>query len=394
MSRTVSAEAMRDLLDGASNQVTKAFQEIEQLQADFQGAYTRFKADHDKALSALVAQIEAMPADSLGKTLHRQIDARLPAEREIIADRVAQLEKEDIPGMQRQADDLVSKGQKEEGDLREINPRLNEREEALKGELTAGQRQLDNLNAQVNASSRGLGFVFHARSIHDLDRQRFRVVGKMEALDQELVKVRKEWHDLRGLANKNETDWQTLWQLKMAQLGELRQEHDHLVQNADALARHRAVFFVVDNLKDPAIGAPPGLDAALRPMIDLNVQTDDYQAALGSVASILGIAKGVNEGLTRLRESVKALVDEQTRNSAFLPPLKINLPDDVLSFGAVWDDLAVKAKDEKALAQHPMDFVGACKPFLDERLTKGLIAAFFDDLGQALTRATVGWKGS
>jgi hypothetical protein len=216
----------------------------------------------------------------------------------------------------------------------------------------------------------------------------------METLDHELGKVRKEWQDLSDLAHKNEADWKAQWQQKVAQLGELRQEHDHLVQNGDVLARHRAIFFVVDNLKEPAVGAPQALDGALKPMIELNIQTDSFQAALGSVAGILGIAKGVNEGLNRLSASVKALVDEQTRNSAFLPALNVSLTDDVLAFGSVWDDLAAKAKDEKALAQHPMDFVAASKPFLAERLTKEHIAAFFDALGKALTQTTAGWKGS
>jgi hypothetical protein len=179
----------------------------------------------------------------------------------------------------------------------------------------------------------------------------------------------------------------------MAKLAQLQQEHDLLAQNAEALARRRASLFVLDNLKTPASAAESALDAQLKQMIGLNIQTDDFQTALGSVAGILGILKGVDEGLRRLRESANALIAEQQRHSAYLPALHIELSDGVLAFGAAWDDLIAKTKDEKTFAAHPTDFSAAMKPFLDERLTNAQITGFFNALGQAIQAATAGWRG-
>jgi chromosome segregation ATPase len=393
MSRTLSAEAFRDFIADQQQQIARAFQEVEQVQAEYQGMYTRFKADHDRTLLVLVNKIESTLADALGAALRKQIDARVPVERKAIADRIAKLEKGELPDLQRQADYLIQKGQKETTDLRKINPKLNDREEMLKRDLAHWQQTLDDLNAQVSTLGGGWGVILHARKIHDLDRERFRVIGRMESLSKELSKVRQDWKDLYDMVDKNQAEWKAWWQKKMAQLGELKQEHDYLAQNTDTLARHRAILFVVDNLKEPVPDAPSALDAALKQMIELNIQTDQFQAALGSVAGMLGIAKGVDEGLRRFGESTRAVLNEQARHSAYLPPLQIELIDSVLAFGAVWDDLAAKVKDEKALAQHPADFIVAMKPFLDERLTKDHITAFFDTLGKAMARATSRWKG-
>jgi hypothetical protein len=203
--------------------------------------------------------------------------------------------------------------------------------------------------------------------------------------------VRQEWKDLSTNTAKNEADWRAQWQQKTTQLSQVQQQHDYLEQNTVAEAQHRATVYVIDNLKSlPASG-----DATLlQPMIDLNIQTDDFQAALGSVAGILGILKGVDEGLKRLGESVQALIAEQQRHSEFLPSLNIALDDQVTAFGQTWDDLIAKSKDEKTLATHPVDFVTAMKPFLEKRLTQEHIAAFFNALGEALKHATASWRGA
>jgi predicted nucleic acid-binding Zn-ribbon protein len=390
MTRSFNAESFRDFIEDERSKIARAFREVEQVQVEYQGAYTRFKTEHDKTLAALTGQIEAQGSE-LAPALRELIDARVPVERQAIAARIAELEKES-PKLQKHADALVSRAQKDTADLHAMNPKLNDQEEKLKTQIAQWQQKLDDLNAQAKALSKGLGFILNVGKINTLDRERFRAIGHLEGLGKDLNKVRQEWRDLRTMADKEQKETQAEWQTAMAQIGQLKQEHDYLAENADTLARHRAIVFVLDNLKTPLATNPP-LDAPLGRTIELNIQTDDFQAALGSVAGILGVMKGVDEGLKRLRESATALISEQSRHGKFLPPLQIELAGNVTAFGAVWDDLAAKSKDEKSLAQHPAHFVTAIKPFLDERLTKDHIVGYFNSLGNALKRATAGWKG-
>jgi hypothetical protein len=389
MSLTLAVDELSTFLSNQRRRIAAAFTEIEQVQVEYQGAYTRFKADHDKTLRALTGQIESR-ADGTGRALQPLIEARLPQEQQGILQQIADFEKQSAQ-LQARTDELLALNQKAAANLRETNPKLNEREETLKADVARQQQALVDLNAQINQLGKGLGFVLHAAKIHALDRERLQILGRLQQLEEELRKVRQDWRDLSADAAKSEAGWQAQWRQQTAQLSQVRQQRDYLEHNTATEAQHRATVVVLDNLKT----LPAGGDASmLQPMIDLNIQTDNFQAALGSVASILGLLKGVDEGLKRLDESVQALIAEQQRHSAFLPRLSVTLDDQVTTFGQTWDDLIAKSKDEKTLATHPADFVTAMQPFLEQRLTQDRIAAFFNALGKALNAATADWRGA
>ena len=391
--RTLSANEFLNFLQQQQQRVTNAYNEIEQIQAEYQGSYTRFKTSHDQTLQALADQVEAQPGN-LPPALQQQIDARTPVEHKAITDRIALLEGKVMPPFQKQLDDLIQHGQQENAILRDQNPKLNTREEAIKTDLANWHKQLDDLNTQLAQLRKGPGIILHAWKIHELDRERFRMAGRIDVLNDQLNKVRQEWKDIYDKRTKDQADLQAQWQALMVKLAQLQQERDFLAQDVDALSRHRALLFVLDNYKAPVPGIPASLDANFKQLIQLNIATDDFEAALGSIAGILGIAKGVNEGLNRMGASVNALIDEQSKNSAYLPALSIPLPDSAVAFGAAWDDLAAKTRDEKKLADHPADFSAACKPFLDSNFTQDHIAGFFNQLGAALTQATQSWRSA
>lgn len=389
MSQRVDVNGFLKFIDGQRDKIAKAFKEIEELQKLYQGSYTQFKTNHDQTLLALVNQIESA-GDGVSRVLNSQIEARLPDEKKLIVMHVDELERKTIPTYQKQVDKLLAQAQNRANDLRTQNPKLNDREEQLKADIAAQKKKLDDLNVQIQKLGSGLGFVFNVGKIHTLDTQRNQTVGRLQALSNELNQVRQEWKKLHDDVGTEENALRAQWQTAMIRVGEFRQEHDYLAQNTDGEARHRAIRFVIDNLK---IMPPNTNDVTLKQMVDLNIQTDDFQAALGAVAGILGVLKGVEDGLGRMQASVKSLATEQSTHSAYLPTLQFDLPDNAVAFGKTWDDLIAKTKDEKNLADHPADFVAAMQPFLNERLTKDHIADFFNGLGSAITRATAGWKG-
>ena len=389
MSQRVDVNGFLKFIDGQRDKIAQAFKEIDELQKLYQGAYTRFKTDHDQTLLALVAQIEAA-SDGVSRTLKAQIEERVPSEKKVVVMQVDELKRKTIPTYQKQVDKLLAQAQNRTNDLRTQNPKLNDQEEQLKAEVAAQKKTLAELNAQIQKLGGGLGFVFNVGKIHALDAQRNQTIGKLDAAIFRLKQVREEWKKLREDVGVEENALRAQWQAAMVKVGELRQQHDYLMQNTDAEARHRAIRFVIDNLKTLPSDTT---DATLKRMIDLNIQTDDFQAALGSVAGILAVLKGIEEGLSRLSASVTALGSEQSRHSAYLAVLQFELPDNALAFGKTWDELIAKSKDEKNLAGHPAEFVAAIKSFLDDRLTQDAIANFFNGLGGAITRATSGWKG-
>ena len=389
MSQTLDVSEFNTFLDNQNGRISAAFTEIEQLQVEYQGAYTRFKAEHDKTLYALVSQIEGQ-ANGIGKSLSASIEARVIEEQSLIVKQIADLEGQ-ADQLQTEADGALILIQQAVAPLREMNPKLNEREESLKSDIAKNQQTLNDLNARISQLGRGLGLILHGLKIYTLDRERLQILGRLQQLEEELHKVRLDWKNLAERTPKDVADWKAQWQQKTLQLSQLRQQRDYLSQNTAAEARHRATVYIIDNLKTlPAEGEA----AALQPMIDLNIQTDNFQAALGSVSGILGNLTGVQEGLKRLRESLRSLDEEQRQHSDYLSSLLFQVADDTIAFGQTWEDLIAKVSDEKTLATHPTDFVAAMKSFMDERLTNDCITQFFNGLGATLVAATRNWTSA
>lgn len=94
-----------------------------------------------------------------------------------------------------------------------------------------------------------------------------------------------------------------------------------------------------------------------------------------------------------MNESVRGLIREQKMHSSYLPKLNVSVPDEVLGFHEQWDGLHQKVCDDRRLCAHPAEFVAAIGPVMEENLSEANIKAMFEELGQALKRATSRWKG-
>jgi hypothetical protein len=380
----MKADEFLGYLNAQGGKLQQAYDEIGHVQREYQGRYVTFRADHDRTLESLVDT----RAGALPDPLPAEVEARLPAERQAMAQRVDELNKQ-IAARQGEADARIAAVQAGMAAIRAVNPQLDQREEQLKAKIAFRTQTLHDLNAQVSKLAAGLGFVLHFGKIHGLDNDRHRLVGQLETLNADLVKVRTEWKEKHEAFEAGRAQEQAAWQGMMVEVGRLKAERDDLTVDPEAQARRRATVYIVDNLK-----SLPGADPDWQKMVDLNIQTGDFQAALGAVAGLMGTVSGIREGLERLGASVSALIEEQSRNSQYLPELKLDLPDDAAAFDRQWDELIACVRDETALAGHPTDFVRATRWFVDERLTKERITGYFDALGEALKAATAGWKGS
>ena len=140
-----------------------------------------------------------------------------------------------------------------------------------------------------------------------------------------------------------------------------------------------------------ATGCEPA-DAALQAVLDMRTTVADLQAGVGSVAEVLGLSKGIDEGLNRFGESVKSLKAEQDMHPE-LAHLQLQAPAAALQFHEVWDALLPVVVDEDAGAQHPADFGAKLKAVLGDRLTDAQVNGMFEALSASLKEATEAqWK--
>ncbi|NLF01008.1 MAG: hypothetical protein GX601_08520 [Anaerolineales bacterium] len=393
MGKAMSLDDLAKYMGQTVDKVRAARKELAEVQVGFNSKYVERKAEHDATLERLVQGI-VLRFDEVDPDLRSRIEVLSPEERQIATGRYQALEQKLVQEAQAQADQVLKEGQAIIEQLRGANPRLDQREEQLKQRRAELEGELQELNQQIKQLS-GCLVVFNYFKINRLDRQRQRVIGQIKEVQQELKVVREEWHTLQQEKLGQQQALQAQWQRLTLQVAELQAERDYLSEeaNRDDLALRRTVRRVVDALKEPIPCSVPELKAQLDTMVQLNIQTDDYEAGLAAVAGLLALLDGVAEGLKRFAESVAGLIEEQRMHSAYLPRLRIELPNGVLRFHTQWDRLAAKVRDDARLSAHPTEFMAAVQPTIESELTEAGIKAMFEGMGQALKQATKSWKG-
>jgi chromosome segregation ATPase len=388
----MKANDMLRYLEDQSQAIEALIDQLNEVQVEFNAQFDRFKVQHDGALDRLTDQV-ADHMDDIGPELGQAIEERLPEERKRIEERRERVRDEYLPKRRQAAEDLLARAQAEVAKLRALNPQLDEREESLKREKGKLEAQIAELNKDIRRKSRGLGLVRHFMSITQADRERQRILGKLEATNNTLYSTRREWEQQREQVEEEQATLQERWQLESIAVARLRSELDQLddPQHREALALRRAIRYVLDALQDSTTSSSADLAARLGEMVKLNRETDAYHEGLASVGGVIGLLSGINSGLKAIHKSVVGLEQEQQMHSAYLKPLSFSLPPRVQTFHQLWPGLREQFKDEAAIGTHPAAFSAAVEPLLEGPLSQANIEAMFNDLGAMIERSTAAW---
>jgi chromosome segregation ATPase len=388
----MTAKEMLRYLEEQSQAIETLIDQLNEVQVEFNAQFDQFKAQHDATLDHLTDQI-AERMDAISPQLRQAIQKRLPEEQSRIKERRQKVREEYLPKRRQAADDLLARAQAEVSRLRALNPQLDEREESLKREKAELEAQITRLNEEIRSKSRGLGLVRHFMSITQADRERQRILGKLEVTNEGLYATRREWEQQRQQTEKDQATLQQQWQMESIAVARLRSELDQLEDqnHGDALAVRRAIRHVLDALKDTTNGSSDELGVELQEMVKLNVETDAYHEGLASVGGVIGLLGGINSGLEAIGKSIEGLMREQEMHSAYLKPLNFSLPSRVRAFHQVWPRLAKQFADEEAIGARPASFSATVEPLLEGPLSQAKIEAMFNDLGAMIERSTAAW---
>ena len=394
MSKSLSMESFSKYITDNIDEILILRLEVEEIQIGFNSAYVEWKADHDAALERLADMVIAQWG-RVGPDLHVLIEERRPEEQRMIAERRQELRDKLIPETQAEADLALQRGQSLTKKLRALNPRLDQREEELKAEWAALKKELDQLNEQIRGLSGCLGVVINFFKISKLDRQRQQAIGQLKVTRKNLGQVREEWQKVQQETTTEQEALQAEWQELTLKLAQLQGEMDYLEveANRDGLVLKRATRHVIGSLNEPIPCPASDVKRELDAMVELNIQTDNYQEGLGSVSSLLSVLDGIIEGLRRFDTSVQGIAEEQRMHSAYLPKLHITIPDDVAAFHQQWDGLVQKVQDDGHLCAQPTEFLDVVRPIMEKDLSTTNIQTMFSSLGQALEHATHDWRG-
>lgn len=388
----MNAKKLMQYLSNQERAIQDLIDQLDEIQVAFNAQYDEFKAWHDKTLDRLTGQV-AERLDVISPELRAAIEERQPIERERIDERRSKVREEYLPKRKQAADSLLRKAQAELAQLRALNPQLDDKEEELKHEKAELEAGLEELNDQIRAQSRGLGVVLHFVAITKADRERHRILGKLEIINGSLYNVRDQWERKREEIEDRQEEYQKKWQMESIAVARLQSELDQLDDEAqrENLVLRRAIHHVLDYLDEPSPSADEELASALQEMMELNVQTDAYHEGLASVGGFIGLLKGISSGLQAIHKSIEGLDQEQRMHSAYLKSLSFALPAPVDTFHKQWPALAQQFADEKTIGAHPIDFAAAAKPILEGPLSQDQIEVMFGDLGAMINRSTAAW---
>jgi chromosome segregation ATPase len=394
MAKTVSLDGFAEFIDDSVRSIASARHEVEEVQVGFNSAYVEWKAPHDATLAELVNTIDGKLED-LGEDLHNRVELQRIEERAAIDARFEELESTLIPQTQAEADQMLEGGRRLTAELRELNPRLDHEEENFKAQREAYRAELESLNEEIRRLSGCFVVVFNFFKLNKLDKQRQKLIGQLQVVENHLRRVRQEWEEAQSGTQSQQDALKVRWQELTLKVAEMQGERDHLsvMENRARLARRRAIRRVVDDLKEDVDCPDPDVKAKLDHMVELNFQTDEYEEGLKSVMSLLAMMDGVAEGMRRFGESVDGLREEQRMHGSNLPKLSIAVPDSIVAFHQLWPRLAKQVVDERHLAANPGEFIAMVQPVIEDALSDDSIDAMFTGLGQALEQATSKWRG-
>lgn len=358
------------------------YREIEEIQYQFNDLYSTQMQERDKLIAAHVPLLLEAPGD-LPLELRHLLEKQEKTELQALMEEITKLERE-TEDKRRQADSLIKQAQDQTAYVRGQNPILDQQEEELKARQASIESDLAKVDAEIDQL--GLLKFFERRR---LGKERAQLAENLESVKAGIRAVREKWQADKRQMQEAQTGLQSQWQAVSVETAQLQARLDYLSANRNALSKRNAAQRLLENLKELPVADGPWEDR-LRPLVELGQNQRSYETGLTSVAEILGLLKGLGEGMDRFIRSVGTVYEEQRRYK--LPSLTLNLSDAVTSFHSIWPDFQAKVKDEKYLGTHPLEFNRRIQIIVQERINEDAIQKMFDEMGAALTRATKAWR--
>ncbi|MEN6304206.1 MAG: hypothetical protein ABFD96_15850 [Armatimonadia bacterium] len=377
--------SMIQYLDTQCASLTDLVREIEEVQREFETRFVGTQQKFENARAAVVAWVSDHKWQQ-PSWLIDEINERLPALREAKSKRLAEV-REELTGLGNQRQAIEMQDEAGVAALKESNPRLNAREEELKVAVEKTRATLGEKMKEWKQAGSGLGWLTRAGKVRQLRGEIEKLSAELSSVSGRLTEVRNSWVALEKKTDESDQQLQEAWRLRTAEIARLKRELAQLEGDLETVCREAALAEILDALAAPKNTGDAELDALLTQVVALHDETRDYEGGIAQVSELMGILKGLCEGLTRMRESVASVKSEQDMH-AELADLKLQAPEGVLQFHRLWAELRPVVLDEKQAAEHPRDFAQAIKQVIGDRLSNTVIDLMFNNLGNELNRAT------
>jgi len=384
---------MIQYLDTQCASLTDLVREIEEIQREFETRFVGTQQEFENAKASAAAWVAAHNWQQ-PSWLIEALNDRLPAVREAKTKRLAEVRQE-LTGLENQRQAIESQDEAGVAALKQSNPRLNAREEELKVQVERIRVTLGEKMKEWKQAGSGLGWLTRSGKVRQLRGEIEKLSAELSKTSGRLTEVRNSWLAIEKKTDETDERLQEAWRLRTAEIARLKRELNQLEGDLETVCREAALDEILNSLAAPPVARAarprqdddPAFATLLTRLVALHDETRDYEAGIAQVAELMGMLKGLCEGLTRMRESVASVKSEQDMH-AELPNLKLKAPEGVLQFHRLWAELRPVVLDEKQAAEHPRNFADHIKQVIGDRLSNTAIDLMFNNLGNELNRAT------
>jgi len=368
--------------------IKAVFDEVEEIQYQFNDLHAQELERWKEQLGVCIVLLKKDP-DRLPPALAELIATKREEARRNLQEEIDSLT-EEVGSLRKKADEALLQAQREIEALRTANPLLDSQEEVLKAQVTTLVDGMKRLQGQLHSLGLfPLGWLMNMgkrrrlkKSLEDLTSERATAI-------QALNRVREKWVTAKKEAEKRQTALRQQWEKTSIEASQRQARQDFLSNNIERLSLQRGLEQTLITMEDSPV-KDGKLGQALQAMVKLNQTKAAYEQGLRTVAEVLGLLKGLHEGMNRFLQSVGKVYEEQKRYS--LKPLTVHLPSQVAEFHEMWLPFRKLVKREKYMGRHPLEFSREAKKFTAQHLSDDQIETVFVEMGEALKRATDAWK--
>ncbi len=401
----------RTYLEGRKGALERAETGLVSLQEKFETFFSEITRVRESELTQLI-ELTRTDRSRLPDWYNSEIDEAAAGVKRELDEELRRLEA-DRAALQDEAEAIRKTSGRAEKRIRGRNVRLDREEEELKERNASLLKAIEDYNRRIKTLGTGFGFFLNLFKMRRLAEEKQRLDQEHGDLAARIEALRTRWLSEEGRHVGREGERSSQWADLERKAATLSAKIEALeAKSSDILVRstvERVVRGRRPLTEAPGAGGAPcprckmpnnpaqhfcqicarrlhedrmDFDGSLEEMAEISRHYDRFSEGMEACQEIIGLVRGLGSGVEAFMESI---ADVQASEDKYpLSKLQIDVPPASREFGEQFDRLADFASQDYSL--HPKLFADRFDQYFSEILTETTIKAFFETMGEELSR--------
>ncbi|MBI2896367.1 MAG: hypothetical protein HYY06_22610 [Deltaproteobacteria bacterium] len=314
---------------------------------------------------------------------------------------------------ERAADELRRESIGREQAVHAKNTSLDSREEELKARNAELLDRIRRYNGRIRQLGGGFGFLSNFFAMRGLHKERRAIDHEQADVAAQIEQLRAAWARVEEEHSRTEEALRKKWVERSAEAAALRTKLEYVESSRQRIVTRSTLERVLFQIgAQRPLGGPqdPTCPRCARPnpagnhfcaycaqrlgtdrpdfagsweeIAEINHHHAVFSEGMRACQEIIGLVRGLGTGLDNFARSVSEMCATQSRYP--LPKLQIAVPEASVAWGQNFDlfDRTLTLPE----VQHPLELARQARAFIDRTFTESSIKAFFETMGEELSR--------